>query len=127
MCNHNFIVHDSQGVNRFLCKECNERFVDHPLTTSEPKIITQSSASPVCSGLAPQIGDTVSIYNSTGGIGYSTVVADVNLSDNQGNYFIQVISLGPTDGRRMNIPHASLRYHPEQGRKGRWEYYDMQS
>ena len=29
-CQHGFVVHDAQGEDRFLCKECEERFVDHP-------------------------------------------------------------------------------------------------
>lgn len=30
MCEHGFVVHDVQGDNRFLCRECDERFPRHP-------------------------------------------------------------------------------------------------
>lgn len=29
-CKHGFVVRDIDGANRFLCKECDERFVRHP-------------------------------------------------------------------------------------------------
>jgi len=30
MCDHGFVVRAAQGEHRFICRECDERFIRHP-------------------------------------------------------------------------------------------------
>lgn len=33
-CEHGYVVRSAAGANRFLCKECNERFPTYPISES---------------------------------------------------------------------------------------------
>lgn len=44
-CKHGFVVCHAKGENRYLCKECNERFVRHPFAAiTPPAVLRQQEA-----------------------------------------------------------------------------------